>query len=323
MVGRAPVRGRGRIFRGCNECARKFQGAREAFFPLLLQRLQDDIATAVITEALGRRRGGPAVHPSCACGDSPEECSFKGYVACRASRKRRFPTSTMFGARVELVAGVCRRLLRRHVGRRAQHRAGQRVRNPLAQLGDAEIHSLDDQFAFIAVCQKNVVGFQVAMNDAQLVGGIEPASGPAEFPPSPSRLRPRPFWPHRARFRLPGTPWRCKACRRRPGRTHKRRRRSNAECESVRNRSWNCGLSRAAVQYFERHVFSHGDLLGQVNSAHSSVPQPPQERKAARDPRAEGPLVSASVITTSRRTPSSAVLNVIRVVLLTNGASFH
>ena len=47
------------------------------------------------------------------------------------------------------------------------------VGHGLAQLGDAEIHHLDDQLAAVSLGEKNVVGLEIAMNDSQFVRGVQ------------------------------------------------------------------------------------------------------------------------------------------------------
>ena len=80
------------------------------------------------------------------------------------------------GARIQFIAPHAPCLLAGHVSGRAQHRAGARVRDGLPQLGNAEIHNLDDQFAFVPLCKEDVIGFEVTMNDSEFVSGVQPTA---------------------------------------------------------------------------------------------------------------------------------------------------
>ena len=80
-----------------------------------------------------------------------------------------YPQRIDIRAGIQLVAPHTASLLVRHVRRRAEHHAGLRVGRRFAQLGNAEIYDLGDEFPLVAARKKKVVGLEVAMNNAQPV----------------------------------------------------------------------------------------------------------------------------------------------------------
>ena len=51
------------------------------------------------------------------------------------------------------------------------------MRGRFAQLGDAEVNNLYHHLARLSLGQENVVGLEIAMDDSQLVRGIQAVGG--------------------------------------------------------------------------------------------------------------------------------------------------
>ena len=78
---------------------------------------------------------------------------------------------------VDFAAAHSGGLLDRHVTRRADRKASQRVGGGLAHFGDTKIDDFDEGLAFVVVGEEDVVGLEIAVDDAEFVGGVEAAGG--------------------------------------------------------------------------------------------------------------------------------------------------
>ena len=230
---------------------------------------------------------------------------------------------------VQLSASHSIGLLARHVCRRAHYHSGLRLRIRFPQLGNAEVHHLNDDFAFVPARQEDVVGFEVAMNDAQPVGGIQ----------APARLQ--------QDFRNFGDWQRSPAVKELAQRFtfevfHGDVRRAIVALGGFVNGDdvemmdaprgprlileahQKIGIvEKLAVENLNRHqAVSHSKLLGQKNRAHSPFAQAPEDAKVARN--SGGKLC---VDCCDRRGEARAILQTkSRVVgkrLLAYGTGFH